>query len=126
MRNNLYLQSLQHEKNFILSKTRLNGFNRKHVASRIDKDGLLQTKYKLVSKMKNELFTTFTVNLLYDKDEDKELMKPYFKRPLVDPRSYLAHPTFHMHNSHHTLQTPPLRSFIWPYDFPNVFMLDVD
>ena len=117
------LQSLQHAKNSILGKTRLKGFNRKHVASRIDTDGLLQTKYRLISKMKNELFTKFTVNLLYDKDEDKELMKPYFKRPLVDPRSYLAPPPFHMHHSHHTLQTTPLRSFIGPYDFPNVLML---
>ena len=117
------LQSLQHAKNSILGKTRLKGFNRKHVASRIDTDGLLQTKYKLISKMKNELFTKFTVNLLYDKDEDKELMKPYFKRLLVDQRSSFAHPPFHMHHSHHMLQTTPLRSFIGPYAFPNVFML---
>ena len=122
LRNNLFLQSLQHVKNSILGKNRLKGFNRKNVASRIDTDGLLQTKYKLISKMRNELFTKFTVHLLYDKDEDHELMKPYFKPPLVDPRSYLAHPPLNMYHSHHTLQTPPLRSFIRPYDFPNVFM----
>ena len=117
------LQSLQHVKNSMLGKSRLKGFNRKNVALRIDTDGLLQTKYKLISKMKNELFTKFTVNLLYDKNEDLGLVKPYFKRPLVDPRSYLAHPPFYMHHSHQMLQTPPLRSFIGSYDFPNVFML---
>ena len=118
------LQSLQHVKNSILGKSRIKGFDRKSVASRINTDGLLQTKYKLISKTKNELFTKFTVNLLYDKDEDHELMKPYFKPPLVDPRSYLAHLPFNMHHLHPTVQTPPLRSFIGPYDLPNILMID--
>ena len=107
-----------------MGKSRLKGLNKKNVASRINTDGLLQTKYKLISKMKNELFTKFTVNLLYDKDEDHEPMKPYFQRPLVDPRSYLGHPSFHTHHSLYTFQTPPLRSFIGPYGFPNVFKND--
>ena len=81
MRYNFLLQSLQHKQNSILNKNKNKGLDKKDMASRIDTDGLLQTKYKLVSKTENELFTRYTVNVLYDKDEDQGFKDPYFKDP---------------------------------------------
>ena len=79
MRYTFLLQSLQHAQNSILGKNRFKGFNRKNVASRIDTDGLLQTKYKLVGRTEDELFTKFIVNPLYDKSEDQELRGTRFQ-----------------------------------------------
>ena len=59
-----HFQSLQHDKNLVLSKNRLELL--KHIDARMKDDGLLQTKYKLTKKIETELFTKLVVNLLYD------------------------------------------------------------
>ena len=138
MRYDFLLQSLQHAQNTILGKNRLKGFKRKIVASRIDTDGLLQTKYKLVSKTRNELFTKFTVNVLYDKEDDQEFKEPNFKHPIAYPpytyafggytplasyNSLHSLDLLHMQHSNHPIHATPFRSIFGPYDFPNAYML---
>ena len=121
-----------------MAKNRYKSLNKKIVASRIDTDGVLQTDYKLVSKTKNELFTKFTVNVLYDTDEDQEFKEPYFKHPFAYPPYTYAFGGYtslasynslqqldliHMQNSNHPIHTTPVRSIVGPYDFPHPNML---
>ena len=59
-----HFQSLQHQKNLVRSKDRLELL--KHVEARMNEDGLKQTKYQVVGRIETELFTKITVSLLYD------------------------------------------------------------
>ena len=59
-----HFQSLQHQKNLVTSKDRLELL--KHVEARMNEDGLKQTKYQVVGRIETELFTKITVSLLYD------------------------------------------------------------
>ena len=121
-----------------MGKNRYKGLNKKIVASRIDTDGLLQTKYKLVSRTENELFTKFTVNVLYDTDEDQVSKEPYFKHPLEYPQYTYAFGGYtplasynplqqldflHIQQSNHPIHTTPFRSIFGPKDFPYPNML---
>ena len=115
-----------------MGKNRYKGLNKKIVASRIDTDGLLQTKYKVVSKTESELFTKLVVNLLYDKDEDQEFKEPDFKHPLAYPPYTYAYGGYtplasynslHIQHSNHPIHTTPFSSIFGPRDFPYPNML---